>query len=366
MDHLVIMKKSWGLSDKILSGEKTIESRWYKQRRAPWDKISEGDNLYIKNSGEPVTIQAKVSEVLQFHNLTWVKVKEILAKYGKEIGIEDLGIYFEMFQDKKYCILVFLSQVMKVEPFDIDKAGFGNMSAWICVENIKQIERSEIDVVKLSKRALTNSPGHLNPLRFPLIKGKEIGSFQSFFREIEKLKLSPKRKHYWVAISGSWRLTSAKIKKDVRSVVGQIMRRGGGIVSGGALGVDYFATDEAMKIDSSRIRIFLPVLLDLYAKHYRQRAREKVITSTQAEELIAQLSMLKKIDSSLVVENGKNFEVNRQTYFERNTAVVDFCDGLVAFHVNESEGVADTIKKAQMQGKPVVCKKYRIQTGLRR
>lgn len=33
MEHVAIMKKSWGLTRKILSGEKTIESRWYRFRR---------------------------------------------------------------------------------------------------------------------------------------------------------------------------------------------------------------------------------------------------------------------------------------------------------------------------------------------
>jgi len=42
MDHVAIMKRSWGLIPKILSGEKTIESRWYKKRIPPWNRISKG------------------------------------------------------------------------------------------------------------------------------------------------------------------------------------------------------------------------------------------------------------------------------------------------------------------------------------
>jgi len=29
MEHVAIMRKAWGLTDKILSGQKKIESRWY-------------------------------------------------------------------------------------------------------------------------------------------------------------------------------------------------------------------------------------------------------------------------------------------------------------------------------------------------
>ncbi|MBU4370146.1 hypothetical protein KKG58_05355 [Patescibacteria group bacterium] len=40
------MKKSWNLTEKILAGEKKIESRWYKSKCSPWGKIKEND---IKN-----------------------------------------------------------------------------------------------------------------------------------------------------------------------------------------------------------------------------------------------------------------------------------------------------------------------------
>ena len=77
MDHVAIMKKSWGLTEKILSGEKKIESRWYMIRCAPWDRIKGTDTVYFKNSGEPITIKALVTKVLQFSDLNQKKVKEI-------------------------------------------------------------------------------------------------------------------------------------------------------------------------------------------------------------------------------------------------------------------------------------------------
>ncbi|MEI7477466.1 MAG: hypothetical protein WCJ81_02865 [bacterium] len=39
MDHVAIMKKSRKLIPKIVSGEKTIESRWYQTKRAPWNTV---------------------------------------------------------------------------------------------------------------------------------------------------------------------------------------------------------------------------------------------------------------------------------------------------------------------------------------
>ena len=37
MEHLAIMKKEWKLTEKIITGEKRIESRWYKDKYPPWN-----------------------------------------------------------------------------------------------------------------------------------------------------------------------------------------------------------------------------------------------------------------------------------------------------------------------------------------
>lgn len=139
VEHIAIMKKSWKLTQKILTGEKKIESRWYKSKRAPWDKIKEGEVIYFKDSGEPVAIRAEVEKVLHFADLTPEKVKYILEKYEKEIRIENITESFERYKNKRYCLLIFLKNPQKVEPFHISKKGFGMMSAWICVDNVDSI-----------------------------------------------------------------------------------------------------------------------------------------------------------------------------------------------------------------------------------
>lgn len=142
MDHVAIMKKSWGLTQKILSGQKKIESRWYKSKYAPWGKIEKNDVVYFKDSGEPVTIKAEVDKVVSFSGLTPKKVSEILNEYGNDDGIEKTKIkdFFELFKNKNYCLLIFLKNPKKIEPFEIDKTGFGMMSAWLSVENIEKIK----------------------------------------------------------------------------------------------------------------------------------------------------------------------------------------------------------------------------------
>lgn len=141
MDHAAIMKKSWGLIPKILSGEKTIESRWYQTKRVPWGKISPGDTVYFKNSSEPVTVSAKVSKVEQFEIMNLLEIKTILQKYGK--GIQLINAEPETWPKlPRYCILIFLEDACKIQPFNIDKTGFGVPTAWITVNNIEAIKKT--------------------------------------------------------------------------------------------------------------------------------------------------------------------------------------------------------------------------------
>lgn len=84
---MAYLARKWKLPDKILSCEKTIESRWYVNRSAPWDRIAEGDTVYFKESGYPVRVIATVSRVLQYDNLNEEVYRNNFDKYGKAIGI---------------------------------------------------------------------------------------------------------------------------------------------------------------------------------------------------------------------------------------------------------------------------------------
>jgi hypothetical protein len=142
MDHVAIMNKSWKLIPKILSREKTIESRWYSSRFAPWDRIKARETIYFRDAGCPVTAKATVSKVLQYADCTEDNVREIIAEHGGRGGIafSSPEAAFKWAGKKKYCILVFLCDAQEVEPFEIDKTGFGNACAWMCVDSIDKVK----------------------------------------------------------------------------------------------------------------------------------------------------------------------------------------------------------------------------------
>lgn len=137
MDHLAILSRERGFLQKIISGEKTIESRWYKNKRTPFGTISSGDTVYFKESGKPVSSSAIVERVVFFDNLTPNKSRHIIARYGSEIGIDQS--YVKKVKGKRFCTLILIKDVKAIKPFTINKKGYGTMSAWITVSDIKKI-----------------------------------------------------------------------------------------------------------------------------------------------------------------------------------------------------------------------------------
>ena len=143
MHHVAIMEKSRKLIPRILSGEKTIESRWYKARVAPWDRVSAGDTVWFKDAGEPVTAVASVGHVLQIDRPSDKELGDILRFYGGSPGVcfTDPDSMFDWCRDRRYVLLLFLKDARPVEPFDIDKTGFGSAAAWLTVEDIASLKR---------------------------------------------------------------------------------------------------------------------------------------------------------------------------------------------------------------------------------
>jgi predicted Rossmann fold nucleotide-binding protein DprA/Smf involved in DNA uptake len=156
----------------------------------------------------------------------------------------------------------------------------------------------------------------------------------------------------WVGVSGSWRYAPPELPNAVRQEVAAALGAGKSIVTGGALGVDYWATETALNIDPGRLKVILPTSLATYTAHYRRRAAEGIISVQQAEDLIRQLETVARA-GSLVEHPDRPQVVDVTTYYLRNQDVVDAADELLAFQVNASRGTQDTVDKARQKGIPV-------------
>lgn len=144
MHHVAIMKPSWNLIPKIVSGQKTIESRWYKNKSAPWNRVTAGDTVWFKNAGGPVTARATVARVIFIDDPRSVKLITTAKKFGGCPGIcfaSDMQEISHWISGKRYGILLFLKHPQSVKPFHIDKTGFGAACAWMCVKRIRDVTK---------------------------------------------------------------------------------------------------------------------------------------------------------------------------------------------------------------------------------
>ncbi len=118
MKHIAILRQPF--FDMVLSGEKTIESRWGMHRCPPYGKIAVGDEILLKETGKDVTASASVKRV-EYFQLTPEKVEDIRKKWGKAIGTDRFEDWKETLQ-KKYCTLIWLENVKRIEPLKVPRS----------------------------------------------------------------------------------------------------------------------------------------------------------------------------------------------------------------------------------------------------
>lgn len=165
----------------------------------------------------------------------------------------------------------------------------------------------------------------------------------------------------WFAISGSWRLINTRVEEDVILVVNNILSKGDGVITGGALGVDYVAAQTVIKRKAfNQIKIYLPIKLDAFIKHMFNRASEGVIALKQAELIKKQLNTIREANNNAIIDNTKFFKADEESYYARNSSIIELCNALYAFQVNKSKGTQDAITKARRLGKKVFLKEYEI------
>ena len=128
MKHLAIFKQPF--YDMVLSGEKTIESRWSMNKIAPYNKVNIGDEILLKLTGQLVTATAEVKD-FKYFELTPEIAEDIRLKYGREIGIDKFENWDETRQ-KKYLTLIWLEDVTIIKPLRVPRS---NGSGWIILKD---------------------------------------------------------------------------------------------------------------------------------------------------------------------------------------------------------------------------------------
>ncbi len=128
MFHVAILHKKY--FNLILSGKKTIESRFSFNKIAPYKKVKAGDVVYLKETGKNITAKAKVKKV-EFFELSPSVVENIRINFGNEIGVTESSAW-EATKQKKFGTLVWLEQVETIPEIMISRSCG---TAWFVFEN---------------------------------------------------------------------------------------------------------------------------------------------------------------------------------------------------------------------------------------
>ena len=166
----------------------------------------------------------------------------------------------------------------------------------------------------------------------------------------------------WILFTGTWKLTNKQVEDDVRSAVHDVISRGDGIVTGGATGVDYFAMDEAIKLDPtiSHLKVIIPAILKSYIYDYYTNWLHEPITKNDIDNLDKILHKIKEVNRNALIEMSNDI-ITQEHYNLRHDEEVKISDEVYAFQVNDSTGTQDTINKSAKSGLRIsLHKKYTI------
>ncbi|MBR9689701.1 MAG: hypothetical protein GOV01_02300 [Candidatus Altiarchaeota archaeon] len=128
--HIAVFHKEF--LELILSGEKTVDSRFSKLKSLPFGRIKQGDEILMKESGGPIRGITYAKQVKFFDNLTPSKIKQIFEKNPKIKATEE---FFEAKKNSNYATLIFLENTKAVTPYKIEKK---DRRAWISIDSTQR------------------------------------------------------------------------------------------------------------------------------------------------------------------------------------------------------------------------------------
>lgn len=166
----------------------------------------------------------------------------------------------------------------------------------------------------------------------------------------------------WIIFTGTWRLTNEEVERDVREAVRNVLEQGDAIITGGALGVDWYCMDEALIHDPEmkRLLVIIPGTLEQYIEHFHNALDVGTISKSSFTSLEHTLREIHNRNPKAILELPYE-EITDKEYFQRDQEEVDRADAIYAFQVNNSVGAQDTIDRGMKKGIPILLhKKYTI------
>lgn len=124
--HLAVFSEPY--LSYVLSGQKTVETRFSSKRCAPYERVSCGDVILLKQVGGPVIGICEVRAVCFYvlRDDTWSEIKE----FAREICAEEPSFWEER-RDACFASLIHIVNVTSISPFRIHKR---DRRGWVVIQ----------------------------------------------------------------------------------------------------------------------------------------------------------------------------------------------------------------------------------------
>lgn len=140
MKHVVYLDTQSGEMENLLVGKKTMIVRGAAGRKLPYGRVNPGDILYFLNNDGKGLVQAraKVCQVLNSEPLTPEASQKLLADHQDALQLTEKQQ--QRWRGKRYQVLITVDAIQELEPFQIDRSGYGNMDDWLPVGDIHSVK----------------------------------------------------------------------------------------------------------------------------------------------------------------------------------------------------------------------------------
>jgi len=140
MDHVVYLDVKEAELSKLLTGQKSMIIRGAAGRKMPYGRVQEGDRLYfLENDGSGcVRAQGVVASVFNSEKMETETSRKLVEDNQDRLNLNPAQI--KRWAGKRYLVLIEVSQVTPLDPFQIDKSEYGNMDDWLPVGEIDRVK----------------------------------------------------------------------------------------------------------------------------------------------------------------------------------------------------------------------------------
>jgi len=125
--HVAVMHEPY--LSLVITGAKSIESRFSRNRVAPYGYAQDGDVVALKRQSGPVVALAWVKEVRQYELDAAIR-RHLRASYAGELCAED-DHFWRTRQAARFATLLWLYEVLEVEPLNIVKR---DRRGWVALD----------------------------------------------------------------------------------------------------------------------------------------------------------------------------------------------------------------------------------------